>query len=104
MVGSDDLRLMVWTPVLGILKVMFCCPEIRLEQLMASRREPAPASLVLTTRVLHPLPCTVTVRLNSEVLPAASVAVAMISSPALTEAVVMGIDLLAPASAERYVS
>src|SRR5438876_1087745 len=67
MVGSADVGLIVCTPLLGMLKLIVSrTPTLALEQLIASRSEPVPLSLVLMTTRLHAA-CTVTALENSEV-------------------------------------
>src|SRR5436190_20592242 len=84
--GRDVVGLMMCTPLPGMLKLIVSVPGVLLAQLMASRSEPAPVSLVFTTAALQAPACTVTLALNSDVLLAPSVAVATILSPTATAA------------------
>src|SRR6185369_7190651 len=100
--GSSEVGLIVWTPLPGMLKLMGSGPGVELAQMMASRSDPAPESDVLTTIRLQP---TSMPALNSDVLPAASVAVATNLSPRERAVVEVNVAVfVCPASAAAYVS
>src|SRR5437667_6008644 len=92
-VGSADAGLIVWTPAPGMLKLIVSVPGVLLAQLIASRSEPGPVSLVPMTIVLQST-CTEALALNSDVLPLLSVAVAMILSPAANVAAEVNVKVL----------
>src|SRR5262245_37024484 len=78
MAGKGVRGAIIWTPSPEILKAIRSRPGLLLAQLMASRKDPGPVSLVLVTRVQKWMGSEMP---NWDVLPAASVAVAMILSP-----------------------
>src|SRR5262245_37066 len=78
MAGRADGGLVGRTPGAGMLKAIVSAPGAALAQMIAWRSEPRPESSVLMTVVQD---STVAAALNSDVLPAVSVAVATILSP-----------------------
>src|SRR5262249_9327991 len=80
-VGRTDSGLIVCTPLPGMLKLMVSPPALLLAHRIACRSEPISLSLVFVTIVLHPVPVAVTLPENSDVLFAASGAVAVHTGP-----------------------
>src|SRR6478752_10799939 len=89
--GKGDAGLIVWTLLPGILNVIVSVPGVLLAHTIASRSEPVPESLVFVTTVHGGK---VTLALNSDVLPFASVAVATSMSPPTISAAGVNVNVL----------
>src|SRR6185369_438803 len=84
---------------------MISVPGVLLAQLIASRKEPKPVSFVLKTMLWQVPGCNSVPTLNSEVLPALSVAVATILSKVVSGATAVNkVVFVVVASAAVYVS